>query len=454
MGIIPVKYMSELSRGFRKKLDAGEPQPMNGWLALSPLLVFLAVYLVSSIIAQDFYKIPISAAFLIASVYAMLITKDRSLEKRIETFSKGAGNSSVMLMIWIFVLAGAFAETAKQIGAIDATVNLALHILPGKLIYAGLFLASCFISMSIGTSVGTIVALVPVGAGIAQEMAGGGPADTAFITAIIVGGSFFGDNLSFISDTTIAATRTQGCTMADKFKANIRIVLPAALIVTGIYVFMGLGIDYVPASTGIEWLKLIPYVLVIALALSGLDVAVVLTAGLAVNGILGFSTGNLKWSSYLESIGNGISGMGDLIIVTMLAGGMLEIIRINGGLDFIVEGMTRRIKGKRGAELSIAGLVSLANFCTANNTIAIITSGRIAKDITQKFKLDPRKTASILDTFSCLIQGLIPYGAQMLMAGGLAGISMVSIMKHLYYPVTMGAFALLAILLRYPKKYS
>ena len=207
-------------------------------MALSPLLVFLCVYLVSSIIAQDFYKIPISAAFLTASVYAMLITRDKTLEKRIETFSKGAGNSSVMLMIWIFVLAGAFAATAKDIGAIDATVNIAMNILPGKLIYAGLFIASCFISMSIGTSVGTIVALVPVGAGIAQQMAAGSAPDLAFITAIIVGGSFFGDNLSFISDTTIAATRTQDCSMSDKFKVNIRIVLPAALIVTVLYIFL------------------------------------------------------------------------------------------------------------------------------------------------------------------------------------------------------------------------
>lgn len=451
MGMIPEKYMAELSQGVRRKWEAHEAKPMSGWLALSPLFVFLCVYLVSSLIAQDFYKIPISAAFLIASIYAVMICRGKTLEQRISVFSEGAGNKNVLLMIWIFVLAGTFAATAKEIGAIDATVNLAMRILPGKLIYAGLFLASCFISMSIGTSVGTIVALVPVGAGIAQEIAGG---DIAFITAIITGGAFFGDNLSFISDTTIAATRTQGCSMADKFKANIRIVLPAAVIVTGIYILIGSDVAYTPESGYIDWIKIIPYILVIAFALSGLDVVVVLTLGIIINAVIGFSTGSFGWSGFMEAAGKGISGMGDLIIVTMLAGGMLEMIRINGGLDFIVGGLTRRIRGKRGAEFSIAGLVALANLCTANNTIAIITTGRIARDITQKFRLDPRKTASILDTFSCLIQGIIPYGAQLLMAGGLAGVSQLSIIRYLYYPAMMGTFAILAIIFRFPRKYS
>ena len=458
MGIIPERYLKELFKGVRDRWAEHDSKPMNGWLALSPLFVFLCVYLVSSIIADDFYKIPISAAFLIASIYAIAICRGKTMEQRIATFSEGAGNKNVLLMIWIFVLAGAFASTAKEIGAIDATVNLALRILPGRLLYAGLFLASCFISMSIGTSVGTIVALVPVAAGIAEELALGGASGMAasipFITAIIVGGAFFGDNLSFISDTTIAATRTQECSMADKFKVNIRIVAPAAIIVACLYVFLGASVSVSPDAGTIEWVKLIPYVLVIALAISGIDVAAVLTIGLAVNAIIGFCGGDLTWTGFLESIGSGISGMGDLIIVTMLAGGMLELIKANGGLDFIVNGLTRRIRSKRGAELSIAALVSLSNLCTANNTIAIITTGRIAKDITQKFGLDPRKTASILDTFSCLIQGFIPYGAQLLMAAGLAGISTITIISHLYYPIIMGICALLAILFRLPRKYS
>lgn len=450
MGIIPDRYISELSRSLKKRKKAYDETPMSGWLALSPLFVFLCLYLVSSIIANDFYRIPISAAFLLASIYGILICRGKSLEERVSVFSRGAGNRNVLLMIWIFVLAGAFAATAKQIGAIDATVNLALKILPGKLLYAGLFLASCFISMSIGTSVGTIVALVPVAAGIAQEIGAG----EAMITAIIVGGAFFGDNLSFISDTTIAATRTQECSMSDKFKVNFRIVGPAAVVVTLLYIFLGKSVSVVPEAGAVELALLIPYILVIILAVTGVDVSAVLAIGIAVNAVIGFAQGSLDWSRWLEGIGSGISGMGDLIIVTMLAGGLLEVIRENGGLDFIVRGMTRHIRGKRGAELCIAGLVSLANLCTANNTIAIITTGEIARDITRRFGLDPRKSASILDTFSCLTQGLIPYGAQLLMAAGLAGISSISIIGYLYYPFVMGACALGAILLRLPRKYS
>lgn len=450
MGIIPNKYILELGQGLQKKRKAYNEAPMSGWLALSPLLVFLGLYLVSSIIANDFYKIPISAAFLIASIYGIAICKGRSIEQRISIFSEGAGNKNVLLMIWIFVLAGAFAATAKQIGAIDATVNIALRVLPDKLLYAGLFIASCFISMAIGTSVGTIVALVPVAAGIAQEI----EVSKAFITGIIVGGAFFGDNLSFISDTTIAATRTQECSMADKFKVNLRIVGPAAIVVAALYIFLGRAVSVVPATGPIDFVLLIPYLLVIILAVAGVDVMAVLTIGLGVNAIIGFAKGSMDWSGWLEGIGSGISGMGDLIIVTMLAGGMLELIKTNGGLDFIVSGMTKRIRGKRGAELSIAGLVSLANICTANNTIAIITTGRIAQDITKRFGLDPRKSASILDTFSCLIQGLIPYGAQLLMAAGLAGVSSISIIANLYYPFIMGTFALAAIIFRLPRRYS
>ena len=458
MGIIPNRYISELSDNIRKKVLGNRGKSMNGWLALSPIVVFLAVYLVSSLIVNDFYRIPISAAFMVASVYAILISRGRSLEQNIAIFSEGAGNKNVLLMIWIFVLAGAFASTAKEIGAIDAAVNLAMKILPGNLLYAGLFLAACFISMSIGTSVGTIVALVPVASGIAEELAlTGGPeavSSIPFITAIIVGGAFFGDNLSFISDTTIAATRTQECSMADKFKVNFRIVGPAALAVTILYVVLGAGMSGVPESGPVNIFLLIPYISVIILALAGMNVTAVLTIGLLLNGTIGMAGGLISWSSYMGAIGNGISGLGDLIIVTMMAGGMLEMIRANGGLDFIVKGLTSRIRGKRGAEFSIAALVALSNLCTANNTVAIITIGGIARDISRRFSLDPRKVASILDTFSCLIQGLIPYGAQLLMAAGLAGISSISIIGYLYYPFIMGAMAVMAILFRFPRKYS
>ena len=444
MGIIPDKYLSDLTKGLKKGI-----RKRSGWLALSPLVVFLAVYLVSSLLEMDFYKIPITAAFLVASIYALLISQGTTDEK-IAVFSSGAGDKNVLLMIWIFVLAGAFASSAQEIGAVDATVDLTLRILPDKLLYAGIFLASCFISMAIGTSVGTIVALVPVAAGIADQT---GTA-TAFMTAIVAGGAFFGDNLSFISDTTIAATRTQECLMKDKFKVNVAIAAPAAIIVTAIYVLIGSGTEFDGQPESIDWLKLVPYIMVIWLALAGMNVVSVLAIGIAANAVIGFSCRDFGWTGWLVSMGKGIGGMGELIIVTMLAGGMLEMIRVNGGIDFIVSSLTRKIKGKRGAELCIAALVSLANICTANNTIAIITTGSIARDITRKYGLDNRKSASILDTFSCLIQGIIPYGAQMLMAAGLAGVSALSIIKYLYYPYALGLLALLAILFRFPKKYS
>ena len=424
---------------------------MNGWLALSPLLVFLCIYVITSLIARDFYKVPVAAAFIIASAYALLITHDiDKTDDKIAIFSQGAGNKNVLLMIWIFVLAGAFAATAKEIGAIDATVNATLHILPGKLIYAGLFLAACFISMAIGTSVGTIVALVPIATGIADQTGIGIP----FITAIIVGGAFFGDNLSFISDTTVAATKSQGCSMRDKFRANLWIAAPAAIVVTVVYVILGLQVEAVPAGEPVQWLGLIPYLLVIGLALTGMNVVTVLAIGIGVNGIIGWITGAYDFVGWMSSIGSGIGSMGELIIVSLLAGGMLEIIRYNGGMEFIIGGLTRRIGGKRAAGFSIAALVSLVNLCTANNTIAIITTGPLAKDITEKFGLDPRKTASILDTFSCFVQGIIPYGAQMLMASGLAGVSAAAIIGNLYYPFALGFIAVLSILLRFPRKYS
>ncbi len=421
---------------------------MNGWLALSPLAVFLVTYLVSSLVAHDFYKVPVASAFLIASIYAMLITKGPVAE-RIDIFSSGTGNKNVLLMIWIFVMAGAFAMTAKAIGSIEATVNLTLTVLPGKLILAGLFLASCFISMAIGTSVGTVVALVPIASGIAGQAGISLP----LVTGLIVGGAFFGDNLSFISDTTIASTTSQGCSMSDKFKANVWICAPAALVVTIIYVVIGLNHGAAPQIGEIEYVKLIPYLSVIVLALCGMNVLLVLGIGLLLCAVIGFMHG-MTWLGFLGSVGDGISGMGELIIVTMLSGGMLELIRHNGGIDFIIKGLTEGIKGKRGAEFSIAGLVGLSNFCTANNTIAILTTGDIARDITRKFGLDPRKSASLLDTFSCVVQGIIPYGAQLLMASGFAGISAAAIIPCLYYPFVLCAVSCFSIILRLPKRYS
>ena len=418
----------------------------RGLLALSPLLVFLAVYLVSSFIAKDFYKVPVVAAFLLASAYAILITRG-GLEERVAVFSRGAGNSNVLLMIWIFVLAGVFAATAKAIGSIDAVVAATLHILPGRFILVGLFVAACFISMAIGTSVGTIVALVPIASGLAS----GTGAPLAMVVAAIVGGAFFGDNLSFISDTTIAATRSQECSMADKFRANIWIAGPAAIVVAVVYVVLGQGFDATAPAQEFNLLLILPYLAVIILALCGLNVLGVLSVGIFLNAVIGLLSGKFGWLGFLQSAGEGVASMGDLIIVTMLAGGMLEIIRVNGGIDWIINVLTRRISGRRGAESTIALLVALANVCTANNTIAIITTGSIAREIAGHFGVDHRKSASILDTFSCIVQGILPYGAQLLMASGLAGISVASIIGCLYYPLALLVFALLAIWLRFPR---
>ena len=418
--------------------------------ALSPLFVFLCLYLVTSLVVNDFYKVPITVAFLVSSVYAILITKGLNLNDRIYHFSMGASNKNIMLMIWIFILAGAFAQSAKAMGAIDATVNLTLTILPDNLLLAGIFIAACFISLSIGTAVGTIVALTPVAVGLAEKTGVALP----FMVAIVVGGAFFGDNLSFISDTTIAATRTQGCVMRDKFKVNSMIVIPAALFVLIIYIFEGISVQAPAQIQQIEWIKVIPYLVVLGTAIAGLNVTLVLLLGIAVTGIIGLFTSGFDFFGWFGAMGNGITGMGELIIITLMAGGMLEMIRYNGGIAYIIEKLTKHVNSKRAAELSIAALVSIANLCTANNTIAVITIGPIAKDIADKFHLDKRKSASILDTFSCLIQGIIPYGAQMLIAAELASISPLSIIRYLYYPVKMGIFALLAILFRYPKRYS
>lgn len=444
MSVTPKKYLEDMHRWMSEGGHAG------GLLALSPLAVFLVVYLVSSLVAGDFYKVPVAAAFLVSSVYAICISKGGSIEDRISIFSEGAGNKTVLLMLWIFVLAGAFASTAKDIGAIDATVNLTLRLLPGKMLLAGLFLAACLVSMAVGSSVGTIVALVPIASGIAAE-SGMLP---AMVTAVIVGGAFFGDNLSFISDTTIAATKLLGCSMADKFKANIWIAGPAAIAVFIIYIFLGFNIGASPVPGAIDWVKTLPYLMVIIMSVFGVNVLVVLTSGILANMLIGFVGGHFDWLGFLNSIGDGIASMGDLIIVTMLAGGMLEVIRYNGGLDYLMKLFGRSVKGKRGAEAGVAGLVSLANLCTANNTVAIISTGRMSREIATRYSLDPRKVASILDTFSCIVQCVIPYGAQMLMASGLAGVSAFSITKYLYYPAVLAVVAVLSILLRYPKKFS
>ena len=412
--------------------------------------MFIVLYLVTSIIARDFYKVPITVAFLAASAFAVVISGGIPLRKRIDIFSQGAATGQMMLMIWIFILAGAFAHTAKMMGAIDATVSFALTLLPGQMLLAGLFLAACFISVSVGTSVGTIVALTPIAAGVAQQT----DTSVALMTAVVVGGSFFGDNLSFISDTTIVATSTQGCKLSDKFRVNSFIVIPPALLILLVYIMIGTDIQSPQHLPDVAFIKVVPYLAVLITAIFGLNVMGVLTLGIVLTGVIGIADGSFDVYGWFGAMGDGIKGMGELIIITMMAGGLLELIKHNGGIDFIISRLTRHVNSKRGAELAIAALVSMVNFCTANNTVAIITVGGIAKQIGDRFGVDSRKCASILDTFSCTVQGIIPYGAQLLMAAGLAQLNPVSIIPYLYYPLAIGVAALLSIVFRYPKRYS
>ncbi len=415
----------------------------RSWLSLLPLALFLVTYLGGSIAIGDFYKIPITIAFLVASAVAMGVSKG-NLNKRIKIFSAGASDKNIMLMVWIYILAGIFAATAKATGAVDATVNFTLSLLPSNMILLALFLAAAFVSLSIGTSVGTIVALTPIAAGVAAQT-GQSPAELA---AIVVGGSYFGDNLSFISDTTIAATQTQGCKMNDKFKMNIRIIWPAFVVMIVYCVVAGFNANAAPEVGNVDVVAIVPYATVILLSIIGVNVFVVLASGTLLTGIVGIATGSVPFWNFLSVMGSGVTGMGDLIVVALLAGGMLELIRANGGVRLIIDMFQKRVHGTRGAELSIAGLVSVANVCTANNTVAIITIGRIAKDIATRYNVDARRAASLLDTASCCVQGLLPYSVQMLLASTLVGCSPLEILPHLYYPLFIGICAFLSIVLR------
>ena len=416
-------------------------------MALLPLVVFLGIYLVGSLLAGDFYKISITIAGMVASIVAVAMTR-RPIAESVGDYSRGATDQNIMLMIWIFVLAGAFAASTKAMGAVDATVALTLRVVPEQFLPAGIFIAACFTSISIGTSVGTIVALTPIASAIAEQT--GSP--TPWLVAIVVGGALFGDNLSFISDTTIAATRTQGCSMRDKFRTNVKIVTPAAIVTLLIYIIAPQEItSYNATEMTSPWYTILPYLLVLILSAIGTNVLIVLTLGILTSGAIGLACGQMNLLDWFSVMGEGIDSMGQLIIITMMAGGMLEMIRINGGIDFIISRFTSRVNSRRAAEGSIAALVMFADICTANNTVAIISVGSIARQIADRFGISARRTASLLDTFSCCIQGILPYGAQLLMAAGLASISPVEIIPHLYYPMIMGGFAIGAILLQWPR---
>lgn len=415
-------------------------------IALSPLILFLGLYLATSILLNDFYSVPIAVAFLISAIYA-IVRSPRSLQERISHFTSGAGDQSIQLMVFIFILSGAFAATAKAMGAVDSTVNLALHLLPPSLLLPGIFFASCFISFSIGTSCGTIAALTPVAVGIAQSAGMSVP----LMVGLVVGGTYFGDNLSFISDTTITATQSQGCSMRDKFRTNIRIVLPVAILLAIIYFLIGSANATTPTTGEFHLVRILPYIIVIGTAISGMNVILVLVLGILSSSVIGIVQGSFTPLHLLAHMNAGISGMGELILCTILAGGMLAIIRYDGGIDLIISRITARVRSQRGAELSIALLVTLVNICTANNTVAIITTGSIAHDIAQRFHISPQRSASILDTMSCFAQGILPYGAQVLIAAGLSSLNPISILPYLYYPILIGIAMLLTIAFRRQK---
>lgn len=414
----------------------------RGLLVLSPLAVFFLLYLLASVVVGDFYKMPVTVAFLAACVWAFVVCRPTDFDRKLERFSHGAAHRNITMMIWIFIMAGAFAHGAKYIGAVESTVNMTLAVLPPSMLMPGIFLAACLISLSIGTSVGTIVALMPVAAGLA-DAAG---ITHAMMAGCVIGGAFFGDNLSFISDTTIAATRTQGCRMRDKFRANVVIVLPAAALVLAGYAVLGWHESPAAVQVGaFSWWRVLPYLLVLGTALAGVNVMLVLLLGiLSTAAVLAFLP-ELSFIDWAAAMGSGITGMGELIIVTLLAGGMLELIRYNGGLSYIVRHLTAHVHSRRSGEFCIALMAALSNLCTANNTVAIVSVGHIAARVAARYKIQPARSAGLLDTFSCAVQGMLPYGAQLLMGSALAGVGSLEIIPHLYYPAVMGAVAVFFI---------
>jgi Na+/H+ antiporter NhaC len=436
----------------RKIVDEDNPNVQDvgrrpSGIALLPLGIFFLLYIITFAFTGDLSKMPVSVAFLVASTVAILSSRGRSIMRRIEIFCRGAANNTILLMVVIFILAGAFSGTARAMGAVDATVNMLLYLLPEKIVTASIFIAACFISFSMGTSCGTIAALTPIAVGISTRTG----LDLPMMVGVIVGGSMFGDNLSFISDTTIVATRTQGVEMKEKFNANFRLVMPVALLVFAFYVVQSFLDSYqMPTNPDhIEWLKVVPYLVVLITALCGVNVITVLGIGIVLSGIVGlFDNGFSIWEWCAAMSGGIVVDMGELIIVSLMAGGMFEVIRFNGGINWLITKLTNNIRAPRQAEGAIAGLVTFTDLCTANNTIALIITGPLAKQIGDKFGLPPKRIASLIDTVSCSAQSLLPYGAQLLIAAGLASINPVTIIPYLYYPFMLGFIVLCSILFR------
>lgn len=427
--------------------------------ALLPIVVFLVIFLGSGIVTGDFYSMPTIVAFLIALCVAFLQNRSVSFDEKIHIIAKGVGDDNIITMSLIFLCAGGFSGAVTAAGGVESTVNLGLSILPPSVAVAGLFVIGCFISVSMGTSMGTIAALAPIAVGISEK--------TGFAMAVCIGavvcGAMFGDNLSMISDTTIAAVKTQGCEMKDKFRENFLIVLPAAILTIIVFLFItrGGGTAEMGDLTFNIW-RVVPYVLVLVGALIGINVFVVLIGGTILSLIVGIATGSLAWNQIFLAIGgnttingqeiSGVMGMYDITVISIIVACIVSLVKEYGGIQFILQWIHKRIKGEKGAELGIAGLALLVDVCTANNTVAIVMAGPIAKEISEEYGVSPRRSASLLDIFTSVGQGLIPYGAQLLSAASLTALTPYDIIPYLYYPILMAVSAVLFILLRSRKE--
>lgn len=419
----------------------------NGWLAVSPLLLFLLLLLGSGILSGDFANMPILTAFLAAAVYGVVTTRGIPLQERIRICGRGAGEPGILFIIWILLAAGVFSASASAIGCIDETVRIILGFVPSGLVLVGLFVAGAFLSMATGSGMGTIVAIGPVAVGLSQASGGNLP----LMSATVVCGAMFGDNLSFISDTTVVATQTQGCEMKDKFRTNIKIALPAALLAIALYVAVGWGFSYSYEAADIHYIKIIPYVAVIVMAVLGVDVLLSLILGTALCGILGLASGDMDFFQWCKAMSDGMTGMGEMVIIVLLAAGVMALIRHNGGLEFIVSLCTRFVRGRRSAEACICLLVSLVCCATSHNTIAIVSVADVVKDLSRRYGVDPRKAAALLDTSSCVTLELLPYSTHLLCMAGIAGLTASSMLPFVYYAFMLAAMVSLSVLFGLPR---
>ena len=414
-------------------------------IALLQIGVFLIIFLGAGIVFEDFYAMPAIVAFLIALFVAFLQNKELSFNKKIEVIAKGVGEENIITMSLIFLCAGGFSGAVTAAGGVDSTVNLGLSLIPAHFAVAGLFLIGCFISVSMGTSMGTIAALAPIAVGISEK--------TGFALSICIGavvcGAMFGDNLSMISDTTIAAVKTQGCEMKDKFKANFFIVLPAAIITVLIFWLATRNMSFqLEENLNYSLWEVLPYMVVLLGALIGINVFVVLISGIVISLIVGVSMGHIALSEMFQVVGSGVTSMYDITVISIIVACIVSLVKEHGGIQFILNLIKSNINGRRGAEFGIALLALFVDACTANNTVAIVMTGPIAKEISEEFDVDPRRSASLLDMFTSVGQGIIPYGAQLLSAATLTGLTPLQIIPNLYYPLLMGVCGVLAIIFR------